>query len=93
MQDILCNFSGARTSNLVVAKIKLRNGFVQHQTFVQDCDQIIIDKVSGQSQVSQLRSVFYAFTEKLGFRHLHAEELALILHVYVLCSKCNCQVR
>jgi hypothetical protein len=40
-----------------------------------------------------LRSVFYAFTEKLGFRHLHAEELALILHVYVLCSKCNCQVR
>ena len=53
LQQVLGNFTSTRLTNLVVRQVKLGDCLVEHETLDQDSNQVIVDQVSGEGQVSQ----------------------------------------
>jgi hypothetical protein len=76
-----------------VWQIQLRDCFIEHQALGQDGHQVIIDQVAWEWQIAKSGCILNALSENLSFGHLHAEQLTLILHLYVLSTKRYRKVR
>lgn len=74
-------------------QIQLRDCFIEHQALGQDGHQVIIDQVAWECQIAKSGCILDALSEDLSFGHFHAEQLTLILHLYVLSAKRYRKVR
>ena len=53
LEEVLGDLTGAGLADLVVREVQLGDCLVEHQALDQDSNQVIIDQVSRQRQVSK----------------------------------------